>query len=332
MVKNRLTFEADYYRRETTDAVVQVNAPQGGGSLTVNAGSIVNKGFEFTAGWGDNIGEDWKYSINGNLTTVKNEVTSLGNGGRPIFSGGLGNGSTATVTQVGLPIASYWGYQVEGVFQNQAEVTASSQKDAKPGDLIFRDVNGDGIIDLNNDRVNLGSSIPKIIYALNTTFSYRSVDFAADFQGVGGNKIYNGKRAVRFGNENFEASRLNRWTGEGSSNTDPRINNSVVPISSYYVENGSFLRVRTLQLGYTLPKSLLARLNVNSLRVYVNALNPFTFTNYSGFSPEVGSGLSGAQNPGQVVDNSNNPDLARGVDYSIIPVTKTFTFGINIGI
>jgi TonB-linked SusC/RagA family outer membrane protein len=328
LLKNKLTFEADYYNRKTKDMVVQLPI-QGGNSVYDNAGSVVNKGFEFTIGWNDQVSDDWNYSLNANLTTVKNEVTSLGNGGRPIIGGSLGNGANATLTQVGLPIGAFWGYEVTGVFQNQAEVGASAQKEAAPGDLRFKDVNNDGLIDLANDRVYLGSPIPKLVYALNSNVSFKNFDLSLDLQGVSGNKIYNGKKGVRFGNENFEASILNRWTGPGTSNSEPRVTNAVPVVSSYYIESGNFLRFRTIQLGYTFPKEWISKARVNSLRIFVNALNPFTITDYSGFSPEIGSNV----NVNQRTENPvSQPDLSRGLDLSIVPVTRTLSFGVNVGL
>jgi hypothetical protein len=206
-----------------------------------------------------------------------------------------------TLTNVGLPIGGFYGYQVQGVFQDESQIAGSAQPGAQPGDLIFRDVDGDNVIDAN-DRVFLGTPIPKVFWGFNTNFAYRGFDLNLDLQGNHGNKIYNGKRAVRFGNENYERVVLDRWTPANPSGTEPRVTNGGpnYDVSDYFIESGSFVRIRNIQLGYTLPTSLVERVKLSTLRIYVNALNPLTFTPYSGFTPEIG------------INNDNT--RSRGVD------------------
>ncbi|GAB3895974.1 TonB-dependent receptor [Larkinella knui] len=313
---NRLTAEIDYYNRNTSDMILNVNIGNGR-QVQANAASAYNRGFELTTGWNDTAG-DLKYSLNANLTTVQNEVTNLGNGGIPIIGGSLGNGRTATLTDVGRPIGAFFGYNRVGVFQSADEVRGSAQPNAKPGDLRYEDVNGDGVIN-GDDRVYLGTPIPKLFWGFNTNFAFKGFDLGVDLQGSHGNKIYNGRRAVRFGNENYERIALERWTPQNPSTTQPRLTNGGpnYDVSNYFIESGSFVRIRNIQIGYTLPATLLRSLGVRSIRAYVNALNPVTFTNYSGFSPEVGG--------------NDASTLSRGVDLDVVPVYRTTTVGLQIG-
>ncbi|QNE39042.1 TonB-dependent receptor [Hymenobacter sp. NBH84] len=313
-LNNRLTFEADYFDRRTNDLVTQV--PVAVGALYRNIGTVDNKGFEFTLGWRGDVKEEFTYGVNANLSTLRNNIVSLGNGGQPIIGGSLGNGNVVTRSGVNTSIGEFYGFDVVGIFQTADEVAAApNQPGGKaPGELRFRDVNNDGVID-QNDRVSLGSPIPNLTYALNTNAAYKGFDIAVDLQGVSGNKIYNGKKAVRFTNENFEASRLDRWTPTNPSTTEPRVSNVIPQVSSYFLESGAFLRFRTIQLGYTIPRALTESFGVGSIRFYVNALNPFTFTNYSGFSPEVGGN-----------------DAGRGIELNVVPVTRSYNAGVNISL
>jgi hypothetical protein len=302
------------------------------GEIETNTATAVNRGFEFGATWSDQR-ENFRYSIGGNLTTVHNEVTSLGNGGIPLIGGSLGNGLTSTITNVGSPIGAFYGYRVLGVFQPTSDIAGSAQPGAQPGDLIFADVNGrdennrltgrpDGAIN-GDDRVFLGTAIPKVFWGLNTSFGYRGFDLVVDLQGNHGNKIYNGKRAVRFGNENYEAAILDRWTPQNPSNSEPRVTNGGqnYQVSHYFIESGSFVRIRNVQLGYSLRQGLLERSKLKTARLYVSALNPVTFTKYSGFSPEVG-----------IADPTNQTaSINRGIDVNIVPTYATYTVGLNIG-
>ena len=331
VLNNRLTFEADYYNRQTNDLILKARRPVVG-EIETNTASAVNRGFEFAAGWNEQRG-DFQYSIGGNLTTVHNEVTDLGNGGVPLIGGSLGNGLTSTITNVGSPIGAFYGYKVLGVFQPGSDIAGSAQPNARPGDLIFADVNGrddrnqltgqpDGTIN-GDDRVFLGTPIPKVFWGLNTSFGYRGFDLIVDVQGNHGNKIYNGKRAVRFGNENYEAVILDRWTAQNPSNAEPRVTNGGqnYQVSDYFIESGSFVRIRNVQFGYSIPSGLLERSRLKTARLYISALNPVTFTKYSGFTPEVG-----------IADPANQTaSINRGIDVNIVPTYATYTIGLNIG-
>ncbi|RIV17585.1 TonB-dependent receptor [Fibrisoma montanum] len=315
---NRLSIETDYYNRKTNDVVLTADIGNGQ-SIQTNAGSVQNRGFELSANWRDQAG-DFNYEIGANLTTLDNKLTSLGNGGIPIIGGGLGNGRTVTLTNVGQPIGAFYGYEVAGIFQSEADIANSpTQANVRPGDLRFRDQNNDGRID-GNDRVYLGTPLPKAFWGFNSRLSYKSFDLILDLQGSHGNSIYNGKKAVRFGNENFEASVIDRWTATNPSTTEPRVSTggNNFEVSDYFLESGSFVRIRTAQLGYNLPAKLINKAKIQRARVYLNALNPLTFTKYTGFSPEVGS------------NDANQADLSRGVDVSLIPVYATYTAGLNV--
>jgi TonB-linked SusC/RagA family outer membrane protein len=320
LLDNRLVAEVDYYNRVTDDILVPVPIPDYIGADAfpiVNAAKVRNSGLDFNLGWRERRG---KVSYNFNLvaSTVNNEVLGLGEGQEAIFGGGIGiGGLLGTRTVVGLPIGSFFGYVVDGVFQNQAEIDAApTWGRERPGDLRFRDINDDGVI-TTDDRTFIGSPIPDFIYGFSGGFDVAGFDFFIDFNGQRGNKIINAKKMARFGTYNFESSFLSRWTGEGTSNTEPRITNGGhnYEMSERFIEDGSFMRLRTLQIGYTLPSSLLGQLRLSKLRVYANGTNLITWDNYSGYTPEIASG--------SVIDV--------GIDRGVFPIAKVFTFGLDIG-
>ncbi|RFZ92127.1 TonB-dependent receptor [Mucilaginibacter conchicola] len=319
---NKLTFEADYYNRKTIAAIFAI--PVAGSLGTVNSSlignqaNISNKGFEFLVGWKDKTAGGFTYSINANLGINTNKVLDVRTGSNPIYQGGDGiaNGALATRTIVGQPIGQFYGYKVTGIFQNAAQVTAGAQPNAHPGDFIYQDTNGDGKID-GNDRVALGSPLPKYTFGLNTSFTYKSFDLALDFQGVADVSVYNANLAYRFGNENFTQDFfLNRWHGEGTSNTYPSVNlgttDNAKP-NSFYVESGSYIRLRNAQLGYTLPSEPLKRFGISKLRFYANAQNAINIFGYKGFSPEIGGAVGG-----------------RGIDANVYPLYAIYNFGVNV--
>ncbi len=320
LLDNRLTVEADYYNRKSEKILVPVPIPDyvgSSGDPYVNAADVVNSGIDFTVNYTSKAGK-FNYRIGLLGSTVKNEVLALGTGQDTIPDVAI-TGEFATLTTIGRPIGSFYGYKVAGVYQNAEEVAQyPSQQAVKPGDLRFEDVNGDGIIN-SRDRTFLGSPIPNFIYGFNFSLEYSGLDLSVDFNGVSGNKILNSKKMARgFGLPNYEASFLDRWTGEGTSNTEPRIMNGGYPnfsVSENFIEDGAFLRLRSVVLGYTLPKSLTEKWFLSNLRVYVSANNLATWTQYSGYTPEIGSGA-----------------VTRvGIDGGIYPVSKTFLFGLNVG-
>ena len=251
-------------------------------------------------------------------TTVKNKVTNLGSTGQgsDFISSGSVSGSNVSRTQVGNPIGSFYGYQVAGVFQSADDIAKSpKQNNVQPGDLKFKDQNGDGVID-DKDRVILGTSIPKFIFGFSAGVGYKGFDLSADFQGQTGNKIYNAKEVERPGETNFEARYLNRWTPTNPSNTVPRATNNgnnYLP-SDFFMQNGDFLRLRTLTLAYKVPTAFASKFGIQALNVYVRGTNLKTWTKFTGYTPEIGAGS----------------DLSAGIDRGIYPIAKTWAIGANV--
>lgn len=321
--RDKLTAEFDYYNRETDDILVGLTTPGhvGNGAFVkviTNAATVLNRGFEMTLTWRDQIG-DIKYKIGGVASTVHNEVLSLGSSFTSdsfITSGSLGNGQLVTRTEVGLPIGSFYGYKVIGVFQNQSELDANANRsDQVVGDLMYADLNQDGIIN-TDDRTYIGSPIPKFIFGFNTEINYKNFDLSLDFQGQSGNKIYNGKMAVRPDLYNFEARVNDHWDGVGTSNSEPRPTVGGVNFepSNYFIEDGSYLRLRNIRIGYSLPVSFINKLRLTKANAYVSGTNVFTSTKYSGFTPEIGGG----------------DVISTGIDLGVYPITAVYSIGLNL--
>ncbi|MBC7566665.1 MAG: hypothetical protein H7223_06835 [Pedobacter sp.] len=327
LLANRLTGTLDYYSKKTNNSLIYVGLPGilGDTQYLTNAASISNKGIEFSLGWADQIGDDWKYGFSGNIAHNKNLVEGL-NGGQPLVGDLVGN-FAVTRTDNGRPIGSYFLLENTGVFQNQAQIDASAQKDARAGDLIYKDISGpagvpDGKID-DYDRAYFGSYQPKLTYGFNGNVGYKGLDLNFGFYGTAGSKIYNGKKAARGTNQltdNIEASvAKDRWTPNNPSSTVPRATAGALKASTYFLEKGDFLRLNNLTLGYTLPTAMLAKAKISNLRLYVTGQNLFTLTGYSGFTPEI---LTAA---------GDRANLNQGVDVNTYPSTRTFAFGINLG-
>jgi hypothetical protein len=330
LMKNRLSVELDYYTKKTERAIFDIpvlsSIGTASGSIIGNQANFQNKGFEASISWRDEIGKDLSYSIGINGSMNNNKVLSVSTGANPIYAGGNGltGGALATRTRVGDPIGSFYGFIVDGIFQNQAEVDASAQKTAKPGDFKYRDISGsngtpDGTI-TGLDRQVIGNPNPKYTYGINTNWNYKWLDLTLDFQGVAKVDIYNANLGWRYGNENFTKDFYdNRWHGEGTSNTYPSANigggNNYVP-NSFFVQNGSYFRVRNAQLGFTLPSKVTERLKLKKLRVYANAQNALNFFKYKGLSPEVRA-------------FENKPTQAN-IDADVYPLSATYNFGINV--
>jgi TonB-linked SusC/RagA family outer membrane protein len=320
---DRLSAEFDYYRRVTNDILIPLTTPGylgngPGARVLFNAGSVLNRGFEFNVGWRDKAGKV-SYNISAIGSTLHNEMLTIGgvSGSDTQLNGGyLANGDHVTRTIVGIPIGSFYGYKTDGLFQNQAELDAYPHlNNAVPGDLRFVDLNGDGKID-GQDRTNIGSPIPTFILGLNLGLEVFGIDFSVCTQGQWGNKIYNAKNEVRPDKYNFEQNVMNRWTGPGTSYTEPRPSfggNNYVP-SDYFVQNGSFIRIRNVTLGYTLPQKWSTKIAMQKFRIYVKADNLYTFAKYTGYSPEIGS----------------NDPLYNGIDFGIYPITSVYSVGLNL--
>ena len=325
ILNNHLTFDAEYYNRLTNNAIFAVpilastglNGPNGG--LVANQADIRNRGFEFSITWQQHINNDIFYSISPNLGINSNVVTKVLSGNNPLYGGsnGITNGALATRTVEGQPIGEFYGYKVIGIFQNAAQVAASTAKGtAKPGDFIYQDTNGDGQIS-STDRVDLGNPNAKYGYGLNTYLKVKNFDLTLDFQGRADVSVYNSNLAYRFGNENFTQDFYDhRWHGAGTSNTYPSVNLGSTYDSapnSFYVTSGAYFRVRNIQLGYTLPQDILKRVGVQSIRFFANAQNAINIFGYKGFSPEVGGGPT-----------------SEGIDANVYPLYATYNFGVNV--
>lgn len=321
-LNNRLHIEADYYNKKTEQAIFAIpilsSVGTGSSSLIGNQADFQNRGFEFVASYSDKTSNGFTYSIGGNIGINDNKIISVVTGQNPIYAGGAGiaNGALATRTILDGSIGEFYGYQVEGIFQTAAEITSSAQVNAKPGDFRYADQNNDGIID-GKDRVTLGNPNPKYSYGINSNFGYKNFDLTVDVQGVAGVDVYNANVAFRFGNENFSKDFYdNRWRGTGTSDTYPSANvgstTNAAP-NSFYVESGAYIRLRNVQLGYTLPAPLLAKMKMKQVRVFVDSQNPVNLFEYKGFSPEVGGTPTNA-----------------GIDASVYPLSATYRFGVNV--
>lgn len=322
--ESRLTGEFDYYNRTTRDILVNLDLPgyAGAGAFVqkrFNAATVNNSGIEFALNWVDDIG-DFTYGLGINGYTNKNEVLNLGEdvgASEQIISGDLGNGQRVTYTEVGMPIGYFYGYKVAGVFQNSEQLSEFPRLSQQGvGDFIYEDVNGDGELN-DQDKTFIGSWIPNFVYGFNFNIGYKGLNISADFAGQSGNSIYNGKQAIRFSTLNFEDRFLDRWTGEGTSNTDPRASLSGINYqpSDYFVEDASFLKLRTLTVNYQLPQALLENINFNSASIFFRGTNLFIWTDYSGYTPELGSGNSAL---GGVIDNG------------VYPTTRVLSAGLNM--
>ncbi|HVW15482.1 MAG TPA: TonB-dependent receptor [Mucilaginibacter sp.] len=327
ILNDHLSFEAGYYDRLTLNAIfpspilgsIGESGPNGG--LLTNQATVQNKGFEFTVSWKQQVNKDFYFSVSPNLSINNNKVTKVISGDIPLYGGGNGitNGALATRTIVGQPIGEFYGYKVTGIYQTAQQVAngaASGIGPNQPGDFIYQDTNGDGVI-TSKDRVNLGNPNAKYYYGANTYFKYKDFDLELDFQGRADVSIYNANLAYRFGNENFTQDFYqNRWHGAGTSNTYPSVNLGSTYDSapnSFYVTSGAYFRLRNAQLGYTLPQSITGKWGIRSLRVYANAQDAINIFGYKGFSPEVGGGPTGM-----------------GIDANVYPLYATYNFGVNV--
>ncbi|CCH51332.1 TonB-dependent receptor plug [Fibrisoma limi BUZ 3] len=324
--RNRLSLTVDYYDANTSDLLLNVPVPRASGFSTElqNIGKVNNRGFEFTLGTRQTFGQ-FQWTASANLATNRNRVVALGPSGDPIIVSG-GVAGAQFITQIGSPIGQYYTMLVDGVFRNQAEVDAYPRTaTTKPGDFRFVDVNGDKRIDFSSDRTVTGSYFPKYTFGFVNNFAYRGFDLGVTVQGVQGNKIMNLIRRYIYneeGNGNQFRGALNRWQspenpGDGQHNRANRLQTgSNGEISTWHIEDGSFVRVRTISLGYALPTSLLQKLRMTRARIYATAQNPFTFTNYIGYNPEV----------------SSRPDnaLSAGEDYGTYPLPRTMSLGLNV--
>lgn len=333
LLSGKVDFTFDYYNKTSNGILLGFPLPYTSGFFLPtdnNIGKMVNRGIEAAVTYNGQVGQ-MKYSVGGNITTVHNEVLDLGT--IPEIIAGVGGASTHR-TKVGEPIGSFYGYKTDGIFQNQAEIDAAVpdriSSGRQPGDIRFVDVNGDGQIDAN-DRTNLGSYIPKFYYGVNASARFHNFDFSLLLAGVSGQKVYNQARSqgedLRSAT-NFYASTLDHWTGEGTSNSMPRLSinddNQNNRYSDRWIESGSFMRIRNIQIGYAIPATQLKNWTggmITRFRVYIAAQNLYTFTKYSGFDPEV--------TRGQSFQKGETP-LATGQDGGSSPQPRIVQFGWQV--
>jgi len=321
LFNDRLDLTADYYIKNTKDMLLMIPTPSFASYPNdpwSNAGDIKNKGFELNINHHNTI-RKFNYSIGVNLSTYKTKVTNLTSDVEYYLTGSVSR------TYVGGPLGRFYGHKVIGVFQNQAEIQAYSkdgkliQPNAKPGDFKFADLNNDGVIN-NDDRDFIGDPNPKLIYGLNFSFGYGGFDLSWFLQGVWGNDIWNASKNGTPTAENAQARAYTEaWRKEGDPGTYPRITNNDTNNnfrgSNWYVENGSFMRLQNIQLGYNVPKNICLQTKlISACRIYISGQNLLTFTKYSGLDPELGS---------------NNP-LNMGFDNTRYPNSRVITAGINL--
>ena len=319
---DKLSVEAGFYNKKTEQAIFEIpilsSIGTASGSLIGNQADFQNRGFEFLGSWSDQTSKGLSYSFSANFGYNQNKVLSVVTGLNPIFAGGAGiaNGALATRTIQGQAIGQFFGYKVAGIFQNAAEVTGSAQPNAKPGDFKYIDQNGDKVID-GRDRVVLGNPNPKFNFGFSSNFEYKNFDLTVDVQGVAGVDVYNANLAFRFGNENFSKDFYdNRWRGAGTSNTYPSAGigstTNAAP-NSFYVEDGSYIRLRNVQLGYSLPSNIANKVKMQRLRFFADAQNAINLFGYRGFTPEVGGSPTNA-----------------GIDASVYPLSGTYRLGLQV--
>jgi TonB-linked SusC/RagA family outer membrane protein len=339
---NKLNVTADYFIKRTTDILLNVPIPGSAGSSTnpvVNAGTLENKGIELGLNYNNSVGKI-NYTVFGTFTALKNKVIKLGTGTQQIFGGQpTHHGAQTTLTQAGGEVSAFYLIKALGIFQSQEEIDAyvgkngnKIQPNASPGDIKFFDANEDGMIS-NSDRVDCGSPFPNFEYGFGGNASAFNFDLYFYFQGTQGNKIYHGLRQELEGMQleiNYSKATLNAWTPDNRNTSIPRavINdpNFNAQTSSRFLENGSYLRLRTLQIGYTFPAALTSKVKINSLRAYLSADNLFTITKYGGYNPDIGRGPNPDGRQGSILD--------RGVDFGHVayPLARTLSAGIQLSL
>jgi len=331
LLKNKINGTVTYFDKNTKDMLIPFALTETYGIAGIpnqNIGTLNNHGIEIDLNYRGRAG-DLTYSIGANASFIKNKVTYLfGNKNAYINSALYGRQSLETSrTYEGQPIASFYGFKTAGLYQNQKEIDSDpniahdDRSNIKPGDVRFVDQNGDGIID-DKDRVYLGNPNPKVVYGINGNLAYKGFDFSFSFAGVGGVSLYNADKVAGLdatGVFNWYSDQLNRWHGEGTSNTVPRLsklnNHNNYRSSDLWIENGSYLALKNITLGYTLSKLKAGSFAIPDVRVYVSCYNAFYITKYSGFTPELGY-------------TDGNRQL--GVDVAQYPSARVFTFGASI--
>jgi TonB-linked SusC/RagA family outer membrane protein len=325
LFENRMQATFDYYVKETKDLLERIPIPGhvGNDGPVANVGSVQNKGLEWALNWRNTTGKI-KYSIGVNGAFNANKMTFIGNTEKVINGASWAVAGAVTRSEEGLPIAYFWGYKTDGIFQNQAEVFQHInqdggllQKNAKPGDVRFVDYNGDGIIN-ENDRTQIGNPTPDMTFGFTANIEYSNFDMSLFLQGTYGNDVFNGTQRQDLRYTNRTTAILDRWTGEGTSTTTPRYTwsdtNNNYRVSDLYIEDGSFVRLKNIQIGYSLPKGLLSKVGAENWRFYVSGENLLTFTKYTGVDPEIGA--------------FGSFDI--GIDRAIYPQAQIMRFGTSV--
>jgi TonB-linked SusC/RagA family outer membrane protein len=330
---DQLTFTADFFKKVSDDVLVRVPIPQSGGSQRppyVNAASIENTGMEFALKYRQSS-KNFSYHISPNISLIKNEVTSISDSEAILGGFGLSDGPL-TKTEEGRPIGSFFLWETDGLFQSIEEVENSpfQTKDTRPGDVKFKDLNGDDIID-DKDRAHVGDPFPDFTYGIQAGVQWKNLDLSVLVQGVQGNDVYflygNFAYETQLRGFNSYADLLNRWTPENPNTNIPRVSvddrNGNRRPSTRFLYDGSYLRVRNISLGYNLKDALKLN-NVSSMRVYVTVQNAFTFTNYPGLDPEIQANANDTRGLGI------SSDLAVGIDWGTVPAPRTFIAGFKM--
>lgn len=322
---NDFTFTADYYKKTTKGILRNIVIPGYVGVVdapSANIADMDNSGFELELGYKKRLG-DFNLGVNANVAYLKNEITYVGSSTNFIVGdASFQSMGPVTRTQVGHSFNEFYGFKTAGIFQNEAEVAAYKnaaggliQPNARPGDFRWVDTNGDGNI-TEDDKQFLGTNLPKYTFGFTVNLDYKNFDFMAFTQGAAGSKIFQGLRRLDVLNANYQTKALERWVGEGTSNDYPRLTNNdpnknYTNMSDFYLENGNYLRLKVVTLGYTMPASLSSKIGADKLRFYLTGENLITFTKYTGFDPEIG---------GQVY----------GVDKGVYPQARSILFGANV--
>jgi TonB-linked SusC/RagA family outer membrane protein len=327
-LNNKLTIGTDYFKRRTNDLLlvpevsrILGNTAPGSSAPIVNAGDVENSGIEFLIGYRDDLSDNFSFDINYNFTTLNNEVLKVDNSDGYIAGGNFGIGQADVARmEVGMPMGYFHGLQTNGIFQTQAEADAHPSQlalgaNAQAGDLRFVDINNDGIID-ENDKTYIGDPIPDVTMGLNIALDYKNLDFKMYiFSSIGNEIVRNYERNLNLTNRTSYS--LDRWTGAGTSNTDPRVTSGATSngvFSDYFVEDGSFVRAQNLQLGYTFSENSMKRIGLDKLRIYTSVSNAFTLTKYRGYDPTASSGQP----------------IGGGFDGGFYPTPRTYLLGVNL--
>ena len=323
LLNNALTFTVDYYKKTTNGMLMTMNIPSyvGESKPIGNVGKMENSGIEFEVVSKFNIGEA-NLRIGGNLSYLHNELIEYGNDSGWANLDSFQGAGTISRAQNGKPFPYFYGYKTDGIFQNESEVETYVnsdgellQEDAVPGDVRFVDVNGDGVID-DDDRTDIGKGMPDWTFGFNFSANWKNLDLNMMFQGTIGNDIFDATRRTDISATNLPTWMLDRWTGEGTSNTIPHYvqgDSKNWQSSDLYVYDGSYLRLKNIQIGYTLPKKWTNKILISSLRFYLSAENLLTFTKYHGYDCEMSSG-----------------GTSLGIDYGVYPQARVFTIGANL--